>query len=460
MSRFISVHGHFYQPPREDPATGLVPLEPGADPFHDFNEKILAECYRPNAEHGNFAWASFDVGPTLGLWVARHHPEVLRQVVAGDREGLERTGYGNAIVQSFHHTILPLASPRDRRTELRWGIRWFEHTFGRRPAGIWLPETAVDLATLEACADEGLGFTILSPEQAAEPVDMRFSHRMELPSGRAFAVVFYEGPLSGTVSFDPFSTNSAPAFVQSFLEPRFAGPLDAGDGDPIVLIASDGEVYGHHHRFKDYFLQDLLQARAAAAGMTPVSVEHYLALNPPRRPVSIREQSSWGCSHALLRWRGDCDCTPGDGRWKADLRDAFDALAAEVDAITDERAPEAARDVWALRDAYVDVVIGATSLPEWLESHGLCATGDDAATIATLMRAQQSRLAMYASCAFYWDDVSRMEAAYGVRSGLHAAKLLDQAFGTRVERHFGDRLRHVVGWKTPRSAAELYAAVS
>ncbi|HUZ03634.1 MAG TPA: glycoside hydrolase, partial [Thermomicrobiaceae bacterium] len=137
MSRFISVHGHFYQPPREDPATGLVPLEPGADPFHDFNEKILAECYRPNAEHGNFAWASFDVGPTLGLWVARHHPEVLRQVVAGDREGLERTGYGNAIVQSFHHTILPLASPRDRRTELRWGIRWFEHTFGRRPAGIW-----------------------------------------------------------------------------------------------------------------------------------------------------------------------------------------------------------------------------------------------------------------------------------------------------------------------------------
>ncbi|HET9013980.1 MAG TPA: DUF3536 domain-containing protein [Thermomicrobiaceae bacterium] len=460
MARYLCVHGHFYQPPREDPETGLVPREPGADPFHDYNEKILHECYGPNAEHGNFAWANFDVGPTLGLWIARHHPEVLARIAAGDREARARTGHGNAIVQSFHHTILPLASARDRRTELRWGIRWFEHVFGRRPLGIWLPETAVDQATLEACADEGLRFTILSPEQAAEPVDMRFPYRVALPSGREFAVVFYEGPLSGTVSFDPFSTNSAPDFVRSFLEPRFAAPLESGEADPIVLIASDGEVYGHHHRFKDYFLQDLLQVRAAEAGMTPVSLEAFLASQPPVRIVTIREQSSWGCPHALLRWRGDCDCTPGDGHWKGELRAAFDDLAAELDAVTEALAPATAGDVWALRDDYVDVAIGAKTLPEWLAGRGLPAEGRDAAAIDTLMRAQQSRLAMYASCAFYWDDLSRIEAAYGVRSGLHAARLVDRAFGTGLARHFSDRLGGVIGWKTARSAADLYVAAS
>ncbi|HLI50476.1 MAG TPA: glycoside hydrolase, partial [Thermomicrobiaceae bacterium] len=168
MQRYLTVHGHFYQPPREDPANGRIPREPGAAPFHDYNEKILAECYRPNAKQGSFASMSFDIGPTLGLWMRRRHPLVLDEIVASDRDSVMRAGYGNALMQSFHHTILPLASQRDRLTELRWGRRWFEHTFGRTPAGIWLPETAVDLATLEACAAEGLWFTILSPEQAEQ----------------------------------------------------------------------------------------------------------------------------------------------------------------------------------------------------------------------------------------------------------------------------------------------------
>lgn len=460
LNRYLCVHGHFYQPPREDPASGRIPRERGAEPYHDFNEKILAECYRPNAEEGNFGFISFDVGPTLGLWIREHHPEVLDLIAAGDRAAVARSGYGNAVMQSFHHTILPLASERDRRTELRWGLCWFELTFGRRPRGIWLPETAVDQATLMACVDEGLTFTILSPEQADEPVDTRLPYRVDLPGGRSIAVVFYEGPLSGTVSFDPGATNSAPEFMNRFVIPRLERWDAPDDRDPIVLIASDGEVYGHHHRLKDLFLTDLIQVRTREVGVTAVSLEQYLALNPPTRSVAIRERSSWGCSHDLLRWRGDCPCTPGDGAWKGELRAAFDDLAERVDAVSEARGARLGVDIWKLRDDYVDVVIGACSTEDWLGRHDLPASGSDGEAVVTLMLAQRSRLAMYASCAFYWDDLTRIEAAYGVRSALHGAALLDLAFDTRLGKRFTSRLAGVVGWKSEKSAAELYALAS
>ncbi len=360
MNRYLCVHGHFYQPPREDPETGRVPLERGAQPFHDFNEKILSECYRPNAELGNFDQMSFDIGPTLALWMQRHHPSVLDQIAESDRRAVRLTGFGNAIAQSFHHTILPLATERDRRTELRWGIRWFEQTFGRRPHGIWLPETAVDIATLESCVAEGLTFTIFSPDQAAERIDTRRPYQVDLPSGASIDVLFYEGPLSGTVSFNPHDTDSADEFVERFVVPRFDAMTSASAFNPAVVIASDGEVYGHHHRFKDHFLQDLLSVRAASRDIEVVSLERYLSLEPSREPVRIKEQSSWGCGHALLRWNGDCPCTPGDGTWKRGLRAAFDRLADRVDMVTEETATRFGVDPWTWRDEYVDVVIGAT----------------------------------------------------------------------------------------------------
>ncbi|HET7037752.1 MAG TPA: DUF3536 domain-containing protein [Thermomicrobiaceae bacterium] len=454
MPRYLVIHGHFYQPPRHDPATGEIPREPEAAPYHDFNEKILAECYRPNAELGNFDRMSFDLGPTLGEWLRQRHPEVLRRIGAADRAAVARAGFGNALMQSFHHTILPLATARDRRTELRWGGRWFEHVFGRRPRGIWLPETAVDTATLEACADEGLAFTILSPEQAAEPIDSRYPYRVSLPTGREFGVVFYEGGLSGTVSFDPIATNSAGDFLRRFVLPRY-GADDPVDPE-VIAIASDGEVYGHHHRFKDYFLQDLLYARAEEAGLDVVSLEQLLALSQPEREVAIHERSSWGCAHQLRRWSGDCDCTPGSGQWKRDLRRALDRLAACIDELTEREA--GVLDVWALRDDYVDVVIGAATLPDWLSGHGLAPETDDARRLSRLLEAQHHRLAMYASCAFYWDDLTRIEAGYGVRSGLYAAGLLDRAFGVDLTAAFAADLDSVVGWKSDRSAAELYAS--
>lgn len=462
--RYLTVHGHFYQPPREDPVSGLIPREPGAAPFHDFNEKILTECYRPNAKLGNFAGMSFDIGPTLGLWMQRRHPLVMAEIVASDRDAVARTGYGNALMQSFHHTILPLANERDRRTELRWGRRWFEYTFGRSPAGIWLPETAVDLATLQACVEEGLWFTLLSPDQAADAIDPRQPYQVQLPGGFQFSVVFYDGGLSGAVSFQPDVTDSAPSFVANELVPRLADWQVDGDrnslGNPLILIATDGEVYGHHHRFKDLFLQDLIESRAAEAGITPVGLEHFLRMNPAAGEVSLIERSSWGCPHDLLRWRGDCDCTAGDGSWKGELRMAFDDLAGRIDELTDDRLSLAMGvDPWALRDSWVDVVIGAASEDQWLSRRRLPTSGPDKERLIRLMRAQQSRLAMYASCAFYWDDLTRIEAGYGVRSALHAAHLADRVAGNdELVSSFTAKLGKITGWKSEKSAAELYAA--
>ena len=456
MEQFLCVHGHFYQPPREDPESGQMPLEAGAAPFHDYNEKILAECYRPNAELGNFERLSFDLGPTLALWMKANHPNVLNAIAVADRRAVQRTGYGNAVVQSFHHTILPLANARDRITELRWGNRWFEQTFGRRPAGIWLPETAVDNATLEACVDEGLSFTILSPEQAASQVDTRRPYRVELRSGRSIDVLFYEGPLSGTVSFNPHDTDSAEEFMRRFVLPRFES-VDREVELPAVVIASDGEVYGHHHRFKDYFLQDLLYKRAPEHGVEVVSAERLLALVHARESVLVKERSSWGCQHQLLRWCGDCGCTPGDGAWKQTLRHAFDRLAERVDELTDDVARDLGCDPWQLRDSYIDVVIGVMTSSDWLARAGFEPMSERAETLLLLMQGQRFRLAMYASCAFYWDDLTRLEAGYGVRSAHHAAVLLDQRFGTHLQRDLVDDLAEVVGWKSEKSAAELYS---
>ncbi len=456
MTRYLCVHGHFYQPPRADPETGEVPVEPGAHPFHDFNEKILAECYRPNAELGNFGRLSFDIGPTLAMWLSDHDPLTLSGIVRSDQKAVEKTGFGNAVAQSFHHTILPLASERDRTTEIRWGIRWFEHTFGRRPRGIWLPETAVDIPTLEACVAEGITFTIFSPEQAIDPVDSRRPHRVDLPSGNSIDVLFYEGPLSGTISFNPRDTDSAEEFVQRFVLPRYRQQTENPLQNPAVVIASDGEVYGHHHRFKDHFLQDLLYVRAPAHDIEVVSIEHYLQIEQSRRLVDILEGSSWGCGHGLLRWSGDCACTPGDGRWKHGLREAFDRLADRIDWLTDEVARSLSIDPWAFRDDYVDVVIGAQSPHNWLQKHGIAPSSETAQTILTLMEAQRFRLAMYASCAFYWDDLTRLEAGYGVRSALHAATLLDQEHATDLRESFEGDLSRVSGWKSDKNAAELY----
>ncbi|HEY7591166.1 MAG TPA: DUF3536 domain-containing protein [Candidatus Limnocylindrales bacterium] len=429
----LAVHAHFYQPLRADPFTGRVPAEPAAAPFRDWNSRIDAECYRPIGERGTLAKISFDLGPTLAGWMAESAPRSLARFVA---DGAGR----NAIAQAFHHSILPLASASDRRTEIRWGLREFRHRFGRDAEGIWLPETAVDVPTLRAVAAEGVSFTILAPWQAADPnLDSRRPYRVELGGGRSIVVAFYDAALSGAVSFEPAATADADRFARDRIATRLAGsPFP--DGQPgLAVIATDGELYGHHQPFRDLFLHRLVAPGPAVPdrGFDVVSLaEAVLDGAPSYRTVRIVERTSWSCHHGVARWHAECPDVE-DGRWKAPLRAAFDRLAGAIDATTDAvfAALPGSPDRLAARDEWVDVVTGAEDR-EAVAARRLdgAATGDDRARFVDLLEAQRWRLAMFASDAWYWDDPVRPETKQAMRCAARAVRLVDAAAGTTIER--------------------------
>ena len=285
----LAIHGHFYQPAREDPFSGVVPADATAAPHSDWNSRIAAECYGPNAAAGNFGRIGFDLGPTLATWLRRERPETHDAIVAQGRGG-------NVMAQAFHHAILPLASMRDRRTEIRWGLRDAELRFGHRPTGLWLPETAVDLLTLRIAAEEGVTWTILAPWQAATAdLETRRPYRVDAGGGRHVTVLFYDGALSAAVSFEAGATVDAGAFATDRVAPRLATPLLDG-ASPLALIATDGELYGHHQPFRELFLQALTSAPVAERGFEVAEAEEMPggANGEDRRmdlpPMAIRDQ--------------------------------------------------------------------------------------------------------------------------------------------------------------------------
>jgi alpha-amylase/alpha-mannosidase (GH57 family) len=357
--RALCIHGHFYQPPREDPTTGAIPSEFGAAPFRNWNERIHAECYRPNAELGNFSRISFNVGPTLFGWIGDHDPEAYRQILEQDRLTVERYGVGNAIAQAFNHTILPLASHSDKVTQVAWGIADFVHRFGRKPQGMWLPETAVDTESLTVMADAGIEFTILAPWQAdTYHLDPTEPYRVELPGGRSITVFFYHQDLSGRVSFDPAMTTNADAFVLNDLSRHFQREKEQRGEPQLLLVASDGELYGHHQPFRDKFLAYLLGGASSHVDITPTFPAHWLKNHPPRRTVGIRDFTSWSCHHVVTRWMDDCSCTPSAGVWKRALRRGLDQIGAQLETVFVETVRPVIADPWALRNRYIHVVLG------------------------------------------------------------------------------------------------------
>jgi hypothetical protein len=426
----LAVHAHFYQPMRADPFTGRVPTEPSAAPFHDWNARVEAEAYRPNAERGTLRRISYDVGPTLAAWLEDAAPTTYAGFVAGDR-GPESV-LGNAMAQAFHHAILPLASAADRRTEIRWGIRDFRHRFGRLPIGLWLPETAVDLPSLRLVADEGIRYTILAPWQAAEAhLETRRPYRVDLGGGRSIAVAFYDAGLSGAASFEPSATADADRFARERVATRLSGtPFPTGESG-LVVIATDGELYGHHQPFRDLFLQRLVAPGAEVADRGFDVVELAAALDEPAgepfTTVRIVERTSWSCHHGIARWSAECpDAT--DGRWKGPLRAALERLAGAIDGLTERRfaALPGAPDPWAARDAYIDVVLGIESGPALAARFlGAGASDRDHRTLLDLLEAQRWRLAMFASDGWYWDDPTRPETKQVLRAAARSVRLVD-----------------------------------
>lgn len=433
----LAIHAHFYQPSRLDPWTGRVPAEPSAAPFHDWNERVNAECYRPNAERGTLRRVSFDLGPTLASWLAEADPATHARFVA------DGTG---AIAQSYHHTILPLASAADRRTEIAWGIRDFELRFGRRPAGLWLPETAVDLVTLREAAAQGITFTILAPWQAAGGgIDTRRPYRLNLGHERSIIVIFYDAGLSASVSFEPEASADADRFARERVVPRLLGgpaPIDA----PLAVIATDGELYGHHQQFRDLFLQRLVMPDPDGPdrAFDIVALEDVVAraaADPDTEPAAIRDRTSWSCHHGIARWGAECPDAE-DGRWKAPLRAAFERLAGSIDAVTALAFAQAVgdRDPDAARDAYVDVVAGAVGGAEFAARRWPDADDATRSRLLELLEAQRWRLAMFASDGWFWEDPIRPETRQVMRAAARAARLVDGIAETRLERRLVEDL--------------------
>lgn len=455
--RALVVHGHFYQPPRENPWTQAIEREPGAEPFHDWNERIFHECYRANAygriydDQGrierlvnNYAHISFNFGPTLMSWLERHHTVTYGRIIEADRESARaRGGHGNAIAQGYNHAILPLCNARDRVTQVRWGLEDFRHRFGRRSEGLWLPETACDHETLEVLIDAGVRFTILSPYQAARvrplaggewrdasggrldpTIPYRYLHSDG--SGRFIELFFYDGPRSRAIAFEGTLSSS-----QSFIE-----NLTRGGAGPMVSVATDGESYGHHAKFGDRVLAHALEYEAPRLGLWVTNYSEVLERVKPTHQVELwlgadGRGSSWSCAHGVGRWRQDCGCHTG-GRegwnqgWRKPLRQALDLLRDAAAAVFEDQGGGFLEDPWAARDDYIQVLLeGNGALDSFFARHG-CRTlsAEDRVTARSLLEMQHQAMLMYTSCGWFFSDLSGIETRQILRYAGRALDLL------------------------------------
>jgi alpha-amylase/alpha-mannosidase (GH57 family) len=443
MRHFV-LHTHFYQPERLNPWTGVLDPEPSAVPRRDWNERILAECYHPNAFArifdgqrrverivNNYARVSFNFGPTLLSWMEYAHPRTYARILAGDAEASARTGHGNALAQAYNHMILPLANSRDRRTQIRWGLADFRHRFGREAEGLWLPEAAIDEVTVDALIDEGVGFTVLAAHQAAGSVDTGRPYRLEHAdgSGRSLAVLFYDGELAQSLAFDP-ATMDASVLLGRIEEAR-------GRTAGLVHAALDGETFGHHHTFGELGLAYALFGAAQERGLEPTSYAAFLAAHPPeeRARVVAGEGTSWSCVHGVGRWYRDCGCAtdaqPGwNQAWRTPLRAALDVVRDAAVKVFEEHGGELLTDPWAARDEYIDVRLGQLSGEAFLERHARGRIDGRAAVDAwTLLEAQRHAMVMYTSCGWFFGDVAGIETVYVLRSAARVIELLGEVAG-------------------------------
>jgi alpha-amylase/alpha-mannosidase (GH57 family) len=488
MSRYICIHGHFYQPPRENPWLEEIELQDSSHPYHDWNERITAECYAPNAaarilDHNrtireitcNYTRISFDFGPTLLTWLERRVPEVYASIIEADRESRKRfSGHGSALAQVYNHLIMPLANKRDKQTQVIWGIADFEHRFGRLPEGMWLPETAVDLETLEILAQQGIRFTILAPRQARRvrplgekhwhdvdnsQIDPKRAYLCRLRSGRSINMFFYDGPISQDIAFGG-SLNNGEALAQRWL----SGFTEDRRESQLVHFATDGETYGHHHRhgemalaFALHYLEQRRLARLTVYG-------EFLEKHPPQYEVEIIEDSSWSCVHGIQRWCAHCGCNSGRGdwtqHWRAPLRKALDWLRDELAEVYQSEIMRYLRDPWAARDDYICVILDRSeaSVESFLSRHALRELQrDEKVSVLRLLEMQRQAMLMFTSCGWFFDEISGLETTQVMQYAARSIQLAARSSGVDLESGFLDILRGA-GSNLPehQDGAEVY----
>ena len=446
---YLCIHGHFYQPPRTNPFTGDMPREPDAAPYTNWNERITAECYAPNATAGNFERISFNLGGTLASWLDEHAHETYARIVAAERNYHKSHAISNGLAQPVHHTILPLARSRDKACQIRWGIASFAHRFGHQPEGMWLPEMAVDYETLEAMAAEGIRFTILSDEQVHGDLTAGAGpYRVRLPHGGEIAVFVRDRHLSNALSFSMPDPANVDTWLRRQLEQRQSK-------EKLLLVATDGETFGHHHRQGVKVLRRILET-GETHGYTLTTLSLYLRDNPPQTELEVIENTAWSCSHNLGRWSVGCDCTQGDSRWKGALRRAFDNLACDLDGVYVQEAQRLGADPWLLRDAYIALVLSQMDDLAFLTEIGLGnLRSDEALRILTLLEAQFHRQRMYASCGFFFEDLERLEPRYAIANGIRALALTFYATRDDLSHGFRRDLKVAVSGVTGRNGTEI-----
>lgn len=468
-TRYLCIHGHFYQPPRENPWLEAVELQESAHPFHDWNERITMECYGPNTAarvstwdgrildiRNNYQKISFNFGPTLLSWMEANRPHIYEDIIDADRISAEqRAGHGNALAQPYNHTILPLATSREKTVQVVWGIEDFRERFGRDPEGMWLPECAADVQTLECLAQNGIRFTVLAPRQArcirlldgtgrwisveGGRIDPTRPYVCPLPSGRSIALFFYDGPISQAIAFEGLLNDS-----HVFLGRLKQGFSDSRDWPELLHIATDGESYGHHHRHGEmalaYTLHLVEQERLAKL----TNYGEYLEMYPPEVEARIWNDSSWSCVHGVERWATDCGCNSGmhqgwQQSWRQPLREAFQYLARKADEIYDREAPKYFREPETALLKYINVLLSQSKLESFREYLGeqgkdreASLKGVEALRLMEMMRNAQL---IFTSCAWFFDEVSGIETVQNMKYAGRLVQLMEP-FGVDAEQEF------------------------
>ena len=457
------MHGHFYQPPRENPWLETVEVQESAAPYHDWNDRITAECYAPNGAAritnlkneivrivNNYSRMSFNFGPTLLKWLAEQAPRTYRMILDADKASMRRYGgHGSAIAQVYNHMILPLANRRDAVTQIRWGIADFCYRFGRQPEGMWLAETAVNRGVLDLMAAEGIKFTILAPSQCARirplgsedwnwtptanaSVDTRHPYLVKLSEGRSIAVFFYDGPSSRAIAFEGL-LNSGETFARRLLD----GFRPGGDSKAqLSHVATDGESYGHHHRYGEmalaygmHWIEEHGHARLTNYG-------EFLANFPPEWEAEVVEDTSWSCSHGVERWRSDCGCNGGipgfNQQWRGPLREALDMLRDETAPLAEKLSASMFKDLWAARDAYIEVVMNRSpaNVEGFFARHAVREfTPTERTRALELMELERHTQLMYTSCGWFFDEVSGIETVQVIAYAGRVLQLSAALFG-------------------------------
>lgn len=462
--KYICIHGHFYQPPRENAWLEQIEVQESARPWHDWNERITDECYGPNAvsrilnDNGqiidirnNYAKMSFNFGPTLLSWMEHKRPEIYHAILDADKKSRAHFGgHGSALAQVYNHIIMPLANRRDKEAQVVWGLLDFERRFGRQAEGMWLAETAVDTETLEVLAENRIRYTILAPRQAKrfrkigaktweDGIDTRRPYLCRLPSGRTIHLFFYDGERSQLVAFGGILRDG-----RGFAESLLGGFAPAWQGPQLVHIATDGESYGHHHRNGDMALAYCMNHIEAQADVRLTNYGEFLDLAPVEYEVEIVENSSWSCAHGVERWRSDCGCNTGgrpewNQRWRAPLREALDWLRDRFAALYEKEMAAFHADCWALRNEYILVPLKRSiqRAEAFMRAHVPGDWDDHQKTIIlALLEMQRQSLYMFTSCGWFFDEISGIEPVQVLQYANRGIQLAEVYFGEELEEEF------------------------